>query len=165
MERAIGRTWRSDPPKKDRISEGIPVGISDLLRTVVSGREEVCLEYKPSVKEGDFLTALKQAADRDRLLTYTTVGIHRDDLVLNIGDYAVRKIGSQGQKKTFLIALKLAQYHWLHQMSEVKPLLLLDDIFDKLDADRVEQIVKIVGGEMFGQVFITDTIAGISMIY
>ena len=102
------------------------------------GREEVCLEYKPSVKEGDFLTALKQAADRDRLLTYTTVGIHRDDLVLNIGDYAVRKIGSQGQKKTFLIALKLAQYHWLHQMSEV----------------------KIVGGEMFGQVFITDTNRG-----
>ena len=124
------------------------------------GREEVCLEYKPSVKEGNFLTALKQAADRDRLLTYTTVGIHRDDLVLNIGDYAVRKIGSQGQKKTFLIALKLAQYHWLHQMSEVKPLLLLDDIFDKLDADRVEQIVKIVGGEMFGQVFITDTNRG-----
>ena len=71
-----------------------------------------------------------------------------------------RKIGSQGQKKTFLIALKLAQYHWLHQMSEVKPLLLLDDIFDKLDADRVEQIVKIVGGEMFGQVFITDTNRG-----
>ncbi len=124
------------------------------------GREEVCLEYKPSVKEGDFLTALKQAAARDRLLTYTTVGIHRDDLVLNIGDYPVRKIGSQGQKKTFLIALKLAQYHWLHQMSEVKPLLLLDDIFDKLDADRVEQIVKIVGGEMFGQVFITDTNRG-----
>ena len=69
----------------------------------------------------------------------------------------MRKIGSQGQKKTFLIALKLAQYAWLNRMSGVKPLLLLDDIFDKLDADRVSQIVEIVKEEQFGQVFITDT--------
>lgn len=121
------------------------------------GREEVELEYKPSVKGDDMLAALREAVDRDRMLTYTTVGIHRDDLVLNIGKYPVKKIGSQGQKKTFLIALKLAQYAWLHRMSGVKPLLLLDDIFDKLDADRVSQIVRIVGGEMFGQVFMTDT--------
>ena len=77
--------------------------------------------------------------------------------MLNIGKYSVRKIGSQGQKKTFLIALKLAQYAWLNRMSGVKPLLLLDDIFDKLDADRVSQIVEIVKEEQFGQVFITDT--------
>ncbi len=121
------------------------------------GREQVCLEYKPSVKEADLLMALRQSAERDRLLTYTTLGVHRDDLALNIGAYPVRKIGSQGQKKTFLIALKLAQYDWLYRMNGVKPLLLLDDIFDKLDADRVGQIVSIVGGELFGQVFITDT--------
>lgn len=121
------------------------------------GREEVELEYKPSVKGDDMLAALREVVDRDRVLTYTTVGIHRDDLVLNIGKYPVKKIGSQGQKKTFLIALKLAQYAWLNRMSGVKPLLLLDDIFDKLDADRVSQIVRIVGGEMFGQVFMTDT--------
>lgn len=121
------------------------------------GREEVELEYKPSVKGDDMLAALREATDRDRVMTYTTVGTHRDDLVLNIGKYPVKKIGSQGQKKTFLIALKLAQYAWLNRMSGVKPLLLLDDIFDKLDADRVSQIVKIVGGEMFGQVFMTDT--------
>lgn len=101
--------------------------------------------------------ALQESFERDRLLNYTTVGIHRDDLLLNIGKYPVKKIGSQGQKKTFLIALKLAQYAWLYRMSGVKPLLLLDDIFDKLDADRVSQIVKIVGGELFGQVFMTDT--------
>ena len=76
---------------------------------------------------------------------------------MNIAGYPVKKNGSQGQKKTFLIALKLAQYAWLYRMSGVKPLLLLDDIFDKLDADRVRQIVKIVGGDLFGQVFITDT--------
>lgn len=121
------------------------------------GRETVTLEYKASVKEGGILEALRAALERDRVMTYTTVGVHRDDVVLNIGDYAVKKIGSQGQKKTFLIALKLAQYAWLHQVGGVKPLLLLDDIFDKLDADRVKQIVKIVSGEVFGQIFITDT--------
>ena len=121
------------------------------------GREEVELEYKPAVSGGDLLVALRDSLERDRYLGYTTTGVHRDDLVLNIGKYSVRKIGSQGQKKTFLIALKLAQYAWLYRMSGVKPLLLLDDIFDKLDADRVSQIVSIVKEEQFGQVFITDT--------
>lgn len=121
------------------------------------GRETVTLSYKVSVKEGDMLSALRASLERDRIMTYTTTGAHRDDILLNIGDYPVKKIGSQGQKKTFLIALKLAQYAWLHRMSGVKPLLLLDDIFDKLDADRVNQIVAIVRGDMFGQVFITDT--------
>lgn len=121
------------------------------------GREVVTLSYKASVKDGDMLSALRGSLERDRMMTYTTTGIHRDDILLNIGDYPVKKIGSQGQKKTFLIALKLAQYAWLHRMSGVKPLLLLDDIFDKLDADRVNQIVAIVSGEVFGQVFITDT--------
>lgn len=121
------------------------------------GREEVELVYKPTVADGGLLAALHDSLERDRYLNYTTVGVHRDDLVLNIGRYSVRKVGSQGQKKTFLIALKLAQYAWLNRMSGVKPLLLLDDIFDKLDADRVGQIVKIVGGKQFGQIFITDT--------
>lgn len=121
------------------------------------GREKVRLEYKPSVRSGELLDTLHTSLERDKILTYTTVGIHRDDLILNIGNYSVKKIGSQGQKKTFLIALKLAQYAWIYRMNGVKPLLLLDDIFDKLDADRVCQIVKIVGGELFGQIFITDT--------
>lgn len=121
------------------------------------GRETVTLEYRSSVKSGEALAALRASVERDRVMTYTTTGIHRDDVVLNIGEYPVKKIGSQGQKKTFLIALKLAQYAWLHRMSGVKPLLLLDDIFDKLDADRVSQIVRIVSGDIFGQVFITDT--------
>ena len=121
------------------------------------GREEVELSYKPSVASGALLAGLQAAFEKDRALTYTTVGIHRDDLVLILGKYPVKKTGSQGQKKTFLIALKLAQYAWLYRMSGVKPLLLLDDIFDKLDADRVGLIVYIVGGELFGQVFMTDT--------
>ncbi len=121
------------------------------------GREEVELEYKSTVGSEELLVALHRSLERDRMLNYTTVGIHRDDWVLNVGGYLIRKLGSQGQKKTYLIALKLAQYAWLMKMSQVKPLLLLDDIFDKLDSDRVEQIVNIVRGEQFGQVFITDT--------
>lgn len=122
-----------------------------------SGREEVELVYKPSAEEGRLAEALRQALVRDRMLTYTSVGVHRDDLGLHIGGYPVRKIGSQGQKKTFLLALKLAQYVWLLRTGGVKPLLLLDDVFDKLDAERVRQIVRIVGGDLFGQVFMTDT--------
>ena len=124
------------------------------------GREQVQLDYRPSVKEGDLLAALQAAMERDRLLTYTTVGIHRDELSVNLEGYPVTRLGSRGQKKTFLIALKLAQYDWLYRMNGLKPLLLLDDIFDKLDTDRVRQIVSIVGGEMFGQVFLTDTNRG-----
>ena len=121
------------------------------------GRERVELEYKCSLREYDLSTALRCSLERDRILGYTTVGPHRDDLVLSLGGFLIRKLGSQGQKKSYLIALKLAQYVWLHRMSKVMPLLLLDDIFDKLDADRVGQIIKIVGEEQFGQVFITDT--------
>ena len=121
------------------------------------GREVVELNYKQSVKSEHMLTDLQASLERDRVMNYTTVGIHRDDLNLYLGAYPVKKIGSQGQKKTFLIALKLAQYDWLNRMSGVKPLLLLDDVFDKLDTDRVSQIVKTVGGEKFGQIFITDT--------
>lgn len=122
------------------------------------GREQVRLEYKRSVNENcSMKAALRERLERDRILTYTSVGIHRDDLELSIGEYPVRKFGSQGQKKSFLIALKLAQYVWLHRATGIKPLLLLDDIFDKLDADRVRSILELVAGEEFGQIFITDT--------
>ena len=120
-------------------------------------REQVKLEYKPSIKSGGMLGALKECLDRDKILTYTTVGIHRDELSLKIDDYLIKKVGSQGQKKTYLVALKLAQYNLLSELSGVKPLLLLDDVFDKLDADRVGQIMSIVAGNNFGQIFITDT--------
>lgn len=120
---------------------------------ISSGKEAVSLAYKSSLQEGQGMQeALKAAAEKDRILGYTSVGIHRDDLSLAIGDYPVKKIGSQGQKKTFLIALKLAQYAWLYQLNKVKPLLLLDDIFDKLDAERVQRIIELLGQDMFGQV-------------
>jgi DNA replication and repair protein RecF len=89
---------------------------------------------------------------------YSLKGIHKDDLSMSLGDYPIKKEGSQGQNKTYLIALKLAQFDFLRRTgSNTTPLLLLDDIFDKLDASRVEQIVKLVAGDRFGQIFITDT--------
>lgn len=124
---------------------------------VALGREKVMLEYTTTVKNDDFLASLRNNFERDRVLTYTTVGIHRDDLKLSLKGHPVKKLGSQGQKKSFLIALKFAQFAYLAKQKGVKPLLLLDDIFDKLDADRVSQIIQIVSETSFGQVFVTDT--------
>ncbi|MEN9488260.1 MAG: hypothetical protein RL494_525, partial [Bacteroidota bacterium] len=93
----------------------------------------------------------------DRVLQYTSVGIHKDDLVFTIGDYPIKKFGSQGQQKSFLIALKLAQFEFVKKQSGEKPILLFDDIFDKLDETRVEKIVAMVNNDHFGQLFISDT--------
>ena len=124
---------------------------------VSKDNESVNLTHQSDLHGGSFDTLLNEALSKDRVLQYTSVGIHKDDLVLNIGNYPIKKLGSQGQKKTFLVALKLAQFEFIHEISGLKPILLLDDIFDKLDQQRVEQIVKVVSQEQFGQIFITDT--------
>ena len=91
------------------------------------------------------------------ILGYTSSGVHKDDLEMTLGNSLIRRLGSQGQRKTFLIALKFAQFFLLSEEGSITPLLLLDDIFDKLDARRVAQIIKLVSKEDFGQIFITDT--------
>ena len=95
--------------------------------------------------------------NKDRVLQYTSVGIHKDDIELNIGKYPIKKFGSQGQQKSFLIALKLAQFDFIKSQSGTTPILLLDDIFDKLDEQRVERIIGMVNDDSFGQLFISDT--------
>ena len=107
--------------------------------------------------EGHCFELLREARQRDRLMGYTTMGLHKDDLQMLLGEELIRKVGSEGQNKTFLIALKFAQYVLLSATNPERPLLLLDDIFDKLDAERVERIIRLVGGSDFGQIFITDT--------
>lgn len=124
---------------------------------IVEGKEEPQLEYQSQLIDKEFSSLLEEHADRDRLNQYSGAGIHKDDLLFRINGRKVKKFGSQGQQKSFLIALKLAQYDFLHARSGVKPLLLLDDIFDKLDESRVEQLVRLVHEENFGQIFITDT--------
>lgn len=103
---------------------------------------------------------LKESYRRDAQLQYTTIGPHKEDLQFGIGEFAVKRFGSQGQQKTFLLALKLAQFEYIQAHVETKPILLLDDIFDKLDMQRVSQLVLLVGSDRFGQVFITDTQQG-----
>jgi DNA replication and repair protein RecF len=94
---------------------------------------------------------------KDQIMGYSLKGIHKDELNMLLGDFPIKREGSQGQNKTYLVALKLAQFDFLKRTGGSVPLLLLDDIFDKLDASRVEQIVKLVSGDSFGQIFITDT--------
>jgi DNA replication and repair protein RecF len=124
---------------------------------VSGGREEVELTYCSQLQEKDFVTLLRESVEKDRLLQFTTIGPHKDDLMLQMNGYPIKKSGSQGQQKTFLVALKLANYDFIRRRCNIKPILLLDDIFDKFDALRVGHIIQLVADEQFGQVFITDT--------
>ena len=103
------------------------------------------------------LEVLKERRARDQIMGYSLRGVHKDELNMLLGDFPIKREGSQGQNKTYLVALKLAQFDFLKRTGTTVPLLLLDDIFDKLDASRVEQIIKLVAGDSFGQIFITDT--------
>ncbi|MBO4740158.1 MAG: DNA replication/repair protein RecF [Bacteroidales bacterium] len=123
--------------------------------------EKVSLAYESQLDGGDFATMLREAWQKDAYTQYTTVGTHKDDLVFRIdGDMQIKKFGSQGQQKTFVVALKLAQFEYIASVRGVKPILLLDDVFDKLDLERVRQLVYLVGSDRFGQVFLTDTQQG-----
>jgi DNA replication and repair protein RecF len=119
--------------------------------------EGVDLVYDSPLLKDDFDSLLKLSIERDRTLERTTVGIHKDDLLFSIHGMAMKKFGSQGQQKSFLIALKLAQYSFLLINKKFRPLLLLDDIFDKLDEKRTRKLMKMVSHDDFGQIFITDT--------
>ena len=124
---------------------------------ISNSSESVDLIYKSQLKELDFLSLFEQNLERDRVLQYTSGGVHKDDLIFEIDGYPVKKFGSQGQQKSYLIALKLAQFDFIKAQSKVKPILLLDDIFDKLDDIRVTQIINLVNKKEFGQLFISDT--------
>lgn len=120
--------------------------------------ESVNLQYNSQLQDMDMGALLVSSADKDRLLERTCCGVHKDDLVFTIHEQMpLKKFGSQGQQKSFVIAMKLAQYTFLHQMKGYKPLLLLDDIFDKLDQERVRKLMEMVSRAEFGQLFITDT--------
>ena len=139
------------------IEEFIPI-FQDFYSQISQNKEEVGLVYESHAQQGNLVQLLKESRQRDQIMGYSLKGIHKDDLLMQLGDYPIKKEGSQGQNKTYLIALKLAQFDFLRRTgSHTTPLLLLDDIFDKLDASRVEQIVKLVAGDKFGQIFITDT--------
>jgi DNA replication and repair protein RecF len=124
---------------------------------IAGGKEKVGIEYESQLSTRSLEELLAVSVDRDRSLKFTSSGIHKDDLNFTIGGYPLKKFGSQGQQKSYVIALRLAQFDFTRNLKGYKPVLLLDDIFDKLDDNRVGHIINLVSHNNFGQVFITDT--------
>ena len=143
--------------RRNRLIQSLVPYFNVYYQQICQSAETVNLNYISQLFEGQFEERLAANREREALVGYSLTGIHRDDLEMTLNGHLIRHTGSQGQNKTCLIALKLAQYAFLAANGETKPILLLDDIFDKLDAERVEQIVQLVSGEQFGQIFITDT--------
>lgn len=138
------------------LSDFIPL-FQHFFEILSEGKEQVGIEYESQLNQSRFESLLKASINRDMVLKFTTAGIHKDELLFTIGGYPVKKFGSQGQQKSFLLAMKLAQFEFTRKIKGFKPILLFDDVFDKLDERRVGQLIKLVGENNFGQVFITDT--------
>ncbi len=126
-------------------------------KAISNSKERVSINYKSDLKDDTLIALLASNINKDKALQYTSVGVHKDDLNFLIDDHPIKKFGSQGQQKSFLVALKLAQFDFIKLQCGVPPILLLDDIFDKLDENRVAQIISLVNDENFGQIFISDT--------
>ena len=150
--------------KRQRFVASILPTIQHFYKIISKGNETVIVTYESDLNVSDsakndrsFEILLKENLDKDRLLTYTSKGIHKDDLRFEMNGNLIKKFGSQGQQKSFLIALKLAQIKRIKEITNKNPILLLDDIFDKLDDNRVSQLIELVNEQDFGQIFITDT--------
>lgn len=138
------------------IEELLPIAQS-YYREISSDKESFELRYRSQLIDSSMEQLLEQSREKDMVMGHTTVGVHRDDIVMSLDGHPIRKYGSQGQQKSFLIALKLAQSELIVKHKGIKPLLLLDDIFDKLDFSRVESLMELVSDSSFGQIFITDS--------
>ncbi|MDR1561651.1 MAG: DNA replication and repair protein RecF [Dysgonamonadaceae bacterium] len=143
--------------KRKEFIEGFLPVFKEYYSQICIGSENVDMQYESQFNDNNTETLIASNRERDKLLGFTGVGVHKDDFLFMFDKFLIRKIGSQGQNKTCLIAMKLAQFDYLSKKGTSPPLLLLDDIFDKLDAVRVEQIVKLAASKRFGQIFITDT--------
>jgi DNA replication and repair protein RecF len=149
--------------RQEFIQKLIPI-FSHYYKFITGNKERVSIEYDTQLKCVDknlrttnFKELLQSSINKDKIFHYTTAGIHKDDILFNIEDRPLKKFGSQGQQKSFLIALKLAQFDFTKKMKGYKPILLFDDIFDKLDDPRVEKLINLVSSNNFGQIFITET--------
>lgn len=142
--------------RKSFINDLKPV-FSKFYNYISLEKENVNLEYVSQLENVPMLDLLKKNREKDRILQYTSAGIHRDDLDMLLSGFSLKKTGSQGQQKTFQLALKFGKFDFIRKLSGLLPILLLDDVFDKFDASRVEQIIRLVSEEEFGQIFITDT--------
>ena len=134
----------------------IPI-IKEYYKTISGSKEDIRLEYISQIHNNNYEEIFDKSLQKDLAIQYTSVGIHRDNLSFEIDGFPIKKYGSQGQQKSFLMALKLAQCKFLKDKTNTSPILLLDDIFDKLDEDRIEKIINLINSDEFGQLFITDT--------
>lgn len=155
-EQLAGLGIRVFNKRKEFLAEFIPI-FNAHYQNISDSSEHVQLVYESQLESKDLLSLLHENINKDRALQYTSVGTHKDDLSFEIENYPIKKFGSQGQQKSFLIALKLAQFEFVKNQSGEKPILLFDDIFDKLDEVRVSKIVSMVNNDSFGQLFISDT--------
>ncbi len=142
--------------RKKFINEFLPI-FQNYFELITKGKEQVSIHYDSQLTEHSLTDLLNDSFERDCVHRYTTKGIHKDDLQFKIGGYPIKKFGSQGQQKSFFIAIKLAQFEYTKNIKGFNPVLLLDDIFDKLDGNRVAQLIQLVSENNFGQVFMTDT--------
>ena len=143
--------------KRKKFITDFSPGFADNYNMISEAKESVAIAYHSQLNEISFAETLKKAINKDRVLEHTTAGIHKDDIDFIISGFPAKKYGSQGQQKTYLIALKLAQFEFIKKIKNITPILLLDDIHDKLDEKRMMRLMKLVSGENFGQIFITDT--------
>ncbi len=134
----------------------VPV-FTNRYNSISQNKEKVNISYESQLNHESLDSLLENSLDKDRTIQYTSCGIHKDDLIFEIDNFQIKKFGSQGQQKSFLISLKLAQFDYLRIESNSSPILLLDDIFDKLDNKRVQQLIQLVNNDEFGQLFISDT--------
>jgi DNA replication and repair protein RecF len=142
--------------RTDFLKQFIPL-FNNYYTHISGSKEYVALNYQSSLGDKDFKTALMTSLARDRVLHYTSIGCHKDDLEFTLDGFSLKKYASQGQQKSYLLALKLAQFEFIKEQKSTKPLLLLDDVYDKLDEARFTKLLEMVSGPKFGQVFITDT--------
>ncbi len=142
---------------RKRLAEDLRPVISNYYSMISGGAEEVSLEYRPDLGEASLTEVFRESLEKDRAMGFTTSGVQRDDFAFTMDGHPVRQCGSQGQQKSFLVALKFAQYEVMRKRYGFAPTLLLDDVFDKLDMKRVANLISMVAGNGFGQIFITDS--------
>lgn len=143
--------------KRKTLIEALAPRVESGYAALSGDRGRVEIAYRSELNDTPFDELLRSAAERDRVMQHTTVGIHRDDIRMKIDGHPLRKYGSQGEQKSFLVALKLAQFEIIERHCGYKPILLLDDVFDKLDPERVGQLIRRVSDDRFGQIFVTDS--------
>lgn len=143
--------------RRQELSDGLNPIVQRYYDGISGGAGEVAVQYVTDLSRGRLKDLLSASRHRDSLLKYTTAGIQRDDFIFALDGYPIRRFGSQGQQKSFLVALKFAQYELMKEACGFAPILLLDDLFDKLDLGRVSNLLSMVAGTEFGQIFITDS--------